>query len=191
MVDHQAQRARIADALMRVAADRGLEAVSVRHVAAEAGVSTGMVQHYFRTKDAMMAFALDMVSRNAEARIAADAPSLGANPTPRSLVRALFVQLLPLDEPRTQEAKVTLAFLAYAAVRPEAGARLHEIATGMRAFLAAQIQAAAAVADPETAATALFALVDGLGMHIVTGQCSPEAALATLDAHLDSVLGCP
>jgi hypothetical protein len=28
-------------------------------------------------------------------------------------------------------------------------------------------------------------------MHIVTGQCSPEAALATLDAHLDSVLGRP
>jgi AcrR family transcriptional regulator len=191
MVDHQAQRARIADALMRVAADRGLEAVSVRHVAAEAGVSTGMVQHYFRTKDAMMAFALDMVSRNAEARIAADAPSLGANPTPRALVRTLLVQILPLDETRTREAKVTLAFLAYAAVRPEAGARLHEIATGMRAFLAAQIRAAAAVADPETAATALFALVDGLGMHMLTGQCSPEAALATLDAHLDSVLGRP
>ena len=48
-VDRQERRTRIADALMRVAADQGLEAVSLRHVAAEAGVSAGMVQHYFRT----------------------------------------------------------------------------------------------------------------------------------------------
>ncbi len=30
-------------------AAQGLESVSVRHVAAEAAVSPGMVQHYFRT----------------------------------------------------------------------------------------------------------------------------------------------
>jgi AcrR family transcriptional regulator len=50
-VDRQERRTLIADALMRVAADQGLAAVSLRTVAAEAGVSAGMVQPYFRTKD--------------------------------------------------------------------------------------------------------------------------------------------
>ena len=53
-VDHQLRRKQLADAVMRLAATEGLEEVSLRHVAAEAGVSTGMVQHYFRTKDEMM-----------------------------------------------------------------------------------------------------------------------------------------
>ncbi|MGH3910171.1 MAG: TetR/AcrR family transcriptional regulator, partial [Pseudonocardiaceae bacterium] len=60
-VDHRARRTQIADALMRVAATKGLQAVSLRHVAHEAGVSAGMVQHYFRTKDEMMTFALEVV----------------------------------------------------------------------------------------------------------------------------------
>lgn len=60
-VDRHERRTLIADALMRVAARQGLEAVSLRHVAAEAGVSPGMVQHYFRTKDEMMAFAMAVV----------------------------------------------------------------------------------------------------------------------------------
>src|SRR3954467_4457371 len=55
---------------MRVAAHQGLEAVSLRHVATEAGVSTGMVQHYFRTKDEMMTFATgpDASARRTAAR---------------------------------------------------------------------------------------------------------------------------
>jgi AcrR family transcriptional regulator len=57
---------------MSLAATRGLEAVSLRHVATEAGVSTGMVQHYFRTKDEMMTFALEMVMDNIQARATAD-----------------------------------------------------------------------------------------------------------------------
>ena len=65
-VDHQERRTLIADALMRVAADQGLEAVSLRHVAAAAGVSSGMVQHYFRTKDEMMAARERLITRHPE-----------------------------------------------------------------------------------------------------------------------------
>ncbi|GAA3068992.1 TetR/AcrR family transcriptional regulator [Pseudonocardia yunnanensis] len=186
-VDHQAQRARIADALMRVAAHQGLEGVSLRHVAAEAGVSTGMVQHYFRTKDEMMVFALDMVGRSVQARLAAAAPD--GVPAPRELVRALLVQMLPLDEERAAESRVALAFFAHAAVRPHVAAELRENTVVLRAFFADQIRTAGRASDPDLAATALLALVDGLGVHVVGGHYSPEHALAVLDAHLDTVFG--
>ncbi|WP_433272671.1 TetR/AcrR family transcriptional regulator [Pseudonocardia xinjiangensis] len=190
-VDHQAQRALIADALMRVAATRGLEAVSLRHVATEAGVSTGMVQHYFRTKDQMMIFALDMVSAGVQARLAAETGDQDVAPTPRDLVRGLLLQMLPLDEQRATEGKVALAFLSYAAVRPHVAAELRENTAQMRAFFADQIRATSPAergVDPELAATALLALVDGLGVHVLGGHYSPDAALAALDQYLDSVL---
>ena len=190
-VDHHARRTLIADALMRVAADRGLEAVSLRHVATEAGVSSGMVQHYFRTKDEMMTFALDVVSENVQARLAAD--DLGESPSPSALVRALLVQLLPLDERRRAEGRVALAFLAYAAVKPAVAAALRADTARLREFVADRIRAAQAAGeapagiDATHAAIVLLALVEGLGLQVLGEHYSPETALKVFDAHLSTL----
>lgn len=194
-VDHRERRTRIAEALFRVAAERGLEAVSLRHVAAEAGVSSGMVQHYFRTKDEMMIFAVQAVRENVEARLVAEEERHGVPSTPAGLIRALLVQLLPFDETRRVEGSVSLAFLAYAAVRPavaevlrEDTARMHEMVTAM-IRTARDDGTAPATVDPAQAATTLLALFEGLGLHALGGHYSPETALAAFDAHLRLVFG--
>ena len=194
-VDHHVRRTQIADALMRVAADRGLEAVSLRHVAAEAGASSGMVQHYFRTKDEMMTFALKVVSDNAEARLAAAAAKLGESPSSKMLLRALLAELLPLDEARRVEGRVALAFLAYAAVKPAVATALREDTARMHEFVADQIRAAQTAdavprsIDPAPAATALLAVVEGLGIYVLGEHYTPDTALAALDAHLSMLFG--
>jgi AcrR family transcriptional regulator len=190
-VDHHARRTLIADALLRVAAERGLEAVSLRHVAAEAGVSSGMVQHYFRTKDEMMLFALAVVGENVEARLAAGPPPESLSPG--ALVRALLVELLPLDEQRRAEGRVALAFLAYAAVRPAVATALRKDTALLREFVADRIRAAQAAGearadlDPALAASALLALVEGLGVHVLGEHYTPDTALAVFDAHLSTL----
>lgn len=183
-VDHHERRTLLADALLRVAAERGLMDVSLRHVAAEAGVTAGMVQHYFRTKDEMMIFALDVVSARVQARLEED-------PDPRRLVRSLLVQLLPLDADRELEGRVAVAFHAYAATRPDVAARLEQDTRGMRAAVADRIREAGhpGPLDPEIAATGLLALVEGLAVHVLGGHLDGEAALATLDAHVDLAFG--
>ncbi|MGB2568090.1 TetR/AcrR family transcriptional regulator [Micromonospora citrea] len=192
-VDHRERRTLIADALMRVAAEHGLEAVSLRHVAAEAGVSSGMVQHYFRTKDEMMAFALSVVREHGEARVTAALTALGATPSPRTLLRTMLGELLPLDEARRADGRVALAFLAYTAVRPAVAAGLHQDTAEMLAFIAGQIRSAQAAGaarrevDPDAAATALLALMEGLGVYLLGGHIAPETALTALDAHLDLI----
>jgi AcrR family transcriptional regulator len=192
-VDRDARRRLIADALLRVAAGRGLEAVSLRHVAAEAGVSAGMVQHYFRTKDEMMTFALTVVGERVEARL--DAEELGETPAAGALVRALLVQLLPLDEERRVEGRVALAFLAYAAVKPAVAAALREDTARLRGFVADRIRAAQEAGeagpgvDPAQAATTLLALVEGLGLHVLGGHYPAATALAVFDAHLAMLFG--
>jgi len=184
-VDHRERRTRIADALMRVAAERGLEAVSLRHVAAEAGVSAGLVQHYFRTRDEMMAFAIAVVRERNEARVGEAVAGLGADPAPRLLLRTMIAALLPLDEQTRADGRVALAFLAYTAVRPAAAALLREDTVAMTGFLAGLLP------DPDAgdAAAGLLALMEGLGVYLLGGQYTPERALSALDAQLALLFG--
>ena len=189
-VDHHERRTRIADALMRVAAKDGLEAVSLRHVATEAGVSSGMVQHYFRTKDEMMAFALAVIREHNQARVEAAVGGLGESPSPRWLLRTMLGELLPLDEPRRADGRVALAFLAYTAVRPGAAASLREDTAGMLTFIADLIRSAQAGGDarggvdPAHAAAGLLAATEGLALYVLSGQYPADTALAALDAQL-------
>lgn len=194
-VDRRERRTLIADALMRVAAQRGLEAVSLRHVAAEAGVSSGMVQHYFRTRDEMMTFALSVVREHHEARIGAAVAALGESPAPRTVLRTMLVELLPLDPAREADGRVALAFLAYTAVRPEVAAGLHTETAQLLGFIADLIRAGRAAwpadhqLDPDRAAVALLAAVEGLGVYLLGGHYPAETALAALDTQLDLLFG--
>lgn len=179
-VDHDERRRLIADALMRVAAEQGLEAVSLRHVATAAGVSAGMVQHYFHTKDEMMTFALAAVSERSEARVRAAVSTLGADPAPRLLLRTMIAALLPLDGPAREDGRVALAFLAYTAVRPAASAELRPSTAQFVEFIASLLPRGGS-----TAAAGLLALMEGLGVYVLGGQYTAEQALDALDAQLE------
>ena len=58
-VDHEVRRKQIAEALVRIAGQRGLHAVGMRDVAAEAGISLRLVQYYFQTKEKLLQIGLD------------------------------------------------------------------------------------------------------------------------------------
>jgi AcrR family transcriptional regulator len=51
--DDLTARARIRDAAIRLFGERGIEGASIRDIAAEAGVSSGLVRHHFGSKDAL------------------------------------------------------------------------------------------------------------------------------------------
>lgn len=172
---------------MRVAADRGLEEVSLRHVAAEAGVSTGMVQHYFRTKDEMMLFAMAVVRERGEERVSAAVAALGADPAPRDLLRTIITTVLPLTDQTRADGKVALAFLAYSTVRPDAAAALHLDTAGMLSYVASLLP----TSRPDADAAGLLALMEGLGLYLLGGHYTSERALSALDSFLDRCFTVP
>ena len=192
-VDHEARRQQLAEAVCRLAGSQGLEAVSLRHVAAEAGVSMGLVQHYFTTKDQMLLFAFQTMSRRVEQRIGEAVTALPQPPTPRSLLRALLVAMLPLDEESRAEAPMWTAFLARAVVTPSLASPLRESGKAVGDFVDEQIRKAQEAGeapagfDSEREAATLLALVDGLMIHSLIDRHSAEVALATLDYHLDRI----
>jgi AcrR family transcriptional regulator len=184
-VDRLERRTQIADALMRVAAEQGLEAVSLRHVAAEAGVSAGMVQHYFRTKDEMMTFAMDVVRERNQVRVTEAIAVLGDSPAPRELLRTIITTLLPLDEESRADGRVALAFLAYTAVRPTASAALRDETAQLAGFVGSLLP----TPHQQVAAHGLLAQMEGLGLYLLGGQYTPDEARAALDAQLDLIFG--
>ncbi len=189
-VDPQQRQQEIADALWRVVDQRGFDAVSLRHVAAEAGVSMGLVQHYFRTKEQMLRFAMDAVAERVGRDYAAALAELPDPPSPRASVRALLQQWLPVDERRRREGHALFAFLVGGGTSGGVlGDWLREGMRQLREFVTAQVSAAGVASDPQRATTILLALSDGLAAHLLGGHLTPEEALAALDTQLDAVFG--
>jgi len=54
IVDHDVQRGKFANAAIRIVARKGLEGLTMRSVASEAGLSYGSLFHYFNSKDELL-----------------------------------------------------------------------------------------------------------------------------------------
>ena len=191
-VDRQERRRALADAVFAVVAERGLEAVSLREVAARAGVSMGAVQHYFSTKEELLRFALDHLRERVLRRLRSTVEQL-SGPSRRDLVEAGLQVMLPLTEEGRQEASVNVAFVARAMTDEAYAALLRE---GYERLLAAsrlQLRQArdagelAAGVDPDHAAVALYLLSQGLIAPVVVGVLSTVEARAILARELDRI----
>lgn len=183
-VDADARRRTVADALLRVAARDGLEAVSLRHVAAEAGVTAGMLQHYFSSKDEMLAFAMHAASERYERRFTAALASLGEEPSPAEILRTVLRLLIPRDQAQRDDARVALAFQASAAGR-RAAAQLAPGDEALRAFVTEQVSSCAPrLRRADSMAVALLATGEGLGVAVLTGQLGLDEADAAIEAQL-------
>ncbi len=191
LVDHEERRQLIAEGVLRVMASRGLEAVSLRDVAADAEVSMGMVQHYFRSKDQMLQFACDYLLQQTREEISAQIIALGDDVDARARMRIIMSAIVPLDEPRADASRVWIAFLARAVVEPGLAAFLRNAWIGGHAFIAGEIRLAQSEGviaedfEAELEAMQVLSLSDGLVSHVLLGHYSYEQALAAIDGYLD------
>lgn len=191
-VDHEARRRAIAEAVFEVIGSRGLEAVSLRDVAAQAGVSMGAVQHYFASKEQMLLFALSHMRDRVLARMQHELATIG-EPTAREVVTAAARAMLPIGEQSRQEAIVAGAFYALATVHPVHANLLREgyqsqLSVSMRTLrAAAEAGEIAGGVDTDREAAMLFFMIQGLIGPILIGILSPADALTLLDHQLDRI----
>jgi AcrR family transcriptional regulator len=187
---HRPREAALTEALLRIVAERGLDQVSVREVATEAGVSIGTVQHYFPTKDAMLAGAFAEVVERVRVRLTA----VELGPDIRRNLSAVLAELLPLDERRAVEARVQLSFAARATHSAELAAIQRTVLSEVHdALTDAFVRASAGDATTSTAklaAHAALAAVDGLALHAMSapGWLTSRRLRATLDLLLDALI---
>jgi AcrR family transcriptional regulator len=187
LVDHERRREELAAALWRLVLRDGIEAASVRRVAAEAGWSTGSLRHYFETQSDLLTFAMELVVQRVTARVEALTP----DPDPRPTAARLLHEVLPLDAERHAEMQVWLAFTARSFVEPGLRALRDRAHTGLRSLCRAAVELLGAPSvEPE--AERLHALIDGLALHAVLDPATttPERQVELLAAQLDALEAC-
>jgi len=191
-VDHEQRRRQIGEALLRIAHTRGLQAASMREVAAEAGVSLRLVQYYFHTKEELLLGALAYLGDQLSARVTRQVAALGTPPTPRGVVYGTLTAILPTDEESRRLTKTYTAYYVLVLDQPDLAAR-HGTTypDALERFLAKHLRTAQETGDvdpgrdPATEAAALLALTNGLGSSVLGGQRDGPAALDILTYHLD------
>lgn len=188
-VDHHARRLELLDALMRITRSDGWDGVSLRKIAAEAGVSMGMVQHYFATKDEMLRFAIEMMAEDVRTRIRERVAALPQPIAPRVLVETALSEMIPRASRRTAETEGAEVWMRRFLLRPESRAIINNGAGDLRAGLITQILLARPgdQAGAERDAGALMALIDGLIFNIVMGLLDDDTATEILRGQLDYI----
>lgn len=189
LVDHTERRDRIAAAVREVLLRDGLDAVTVRALVAETGMSSGSIRHYFDNHADLLRFALagiiDRVADRVQSVLTSEDP-------PRVRAQRLLEQFLPLDAERRMELDATMALARLDATR--------EQIERIRAALAASARAAVLLLTGRTGpfgqplessleqiSERLRLLVDGIAAQelLYPGMQTPADLRAMLTAALD------
>jgi AcrR family transcriptional regulator len=189
LIDQDSRRHEIAHAVWRIVVRDGVSAVSIRDVAAEAGLAVGSVRHVFATKAELLEYSMALVHQRARERVATHF----AIKDPRKFAEAVLAEMLPLDEQRRIEMAVNMAVVAespsHPALRRVALDAQRAISDACAAVLT-RLQNEKLVrpgADMRYEVERLHALVDGLALHALTADrkdLRPKAIIAVLRKHL-------
>jgi AcrR family transcriptional regulator len=183
----------VLDAVLDVIAERGLEAATMRTVAAAAGISLAQVQYYFRSKDELVASAFRHVTERFDEKLA----TVDLSGPPRKVLRQALELWLPLDDDRARDARVWLAFSAASVTSPVLAGIAATTDAELRVAFARLLDAAIAdgdlaeVTDTETEAGLLLAVLDGLAIQGLTLPVEKRTEFLTqsLNAHLGRLFG--
>jgi DNA-binding transcriptional regulator YbjK len=180
----------VSEAAWRVLVRAGLTELSVRNVAAEAGLPPSSLRYTFPTQASVRTRAVALLVERLTERVAQHGGGLatgeGASQGDRvesgsAVARAILLELLPLDETRRTEMEVSLA-LGAMAMTDHALWEAHQHAhVAVRDACARALEILGANAF-DVAGTHAF--IDGLALHLV--RQAPEAGTAWAEDALDA-----
>lgn len=131
-IDREARRQEIVRTYLRIAARDGLENATSRAVAAELGVSTGSLWHYFAGFEDVVFRAFTLVFSRTNARILERVGSeVGL-----TALEAVLEETLPVGPETEREAFVVVDFWGRASSRPDLGKIQTEVTTRWRRQIA-------------------------------------------------------
>jgi TetR/AcrR family transcriptional repressor of bet genes len=104
IVDHEQRRDEIALVACRVVAEHGFDQATIVRIAREAGYTTGMVAHYYDTKQEIVIAALRLILRRSEERLTRQAGESQPD------LLTILTESLPVDADRFIECAFWTAF---------------------------------------------------------------------------------
>jgi len=188
VIDHDERRRHIVDVTWQLVLEGGLEAATMREIAARAGFANGALKHYFPGKDEIVSAtydsALTTMTRIIQEMVG-DKHGIEA-------IRAHCLAALPLDDFRVSAGRVQVAFWNLALGNPELAAFFERHVQEWRDALSRYIAEGRADGDIRTAMgddeiiSRIMLLNTGAN---VLALLAPEASTTELQtAHLDALL---
>jgi TetR/AcrR family transcriptional regulator, transcriptional repressor of bet genes len=113
IVDHAKRRDEIALVACRVVASHGFEQTTVARIARAAGYTTGMVAHYYESKQDIILAALRLILKRIEERLTRERDAGEAN------LLSVLSEALPIDAQRFTECAFWLAFWGQVSADPK------------------------------------------------------------------------
>lgn len=191
-VDHDERRRQLTEALLRIAGTRGLQAVSMREIAAEAGVSLRVVQYYFTNKQALLESGLIELGARGRRRVQQRVTDAAST---RDLLAAVLGAIVPSNEQSRLDSMAWTAYYTAALTDPALAAAGLTLPNALEDLLTVRLTAAqqsgdiAPDRDPRTEVASLLALANGLTSSVLSRQRSHEAAIKIIDYHLARLFG--
>ncbi len=191
LVDHQQRRHQIADSAIRMAAENGIEAVTLARVADAAGVSKGMLQYYFSTRQELIRNAAQVIHDRTFGSIE-EALRSSADASPRQRIMAILAGVTVPSEAQAYDNLALRALFVAAVTDPMLNLKYRQ---GRRALL--QLFETQLLlhwsAEPsldsshraEEAARFIYGSLQEIGEALTLGELSPCA----LPAELERVVG--
>jgi AcrR family transcriptional regulator len=181
------RRTELIEAAAAVLAEQGLAGTNVRAICARAGVSPGLLRHYFAGIDDLVAATYEATSDRMDAIFAGAVADAG--PDPRARLKAYLTASF---RPPVTDPELLGAWTAFWALARSDGrmAAIHaESYAGYRARLC-ELLAACGAADAERLAIMLTAMVDGLWLELSLDAASfgAEAAAAMVEKAVAALL---
>jgi len=188
-IEPDARRFGLIEACARVLARVGAAGASVRTIAMEAGVSSGLVGHYFSGVEALIAATYAHVEAATGELL--DRAVDKAGPEPRARLDAFVTASFAPGIADPQLLATWIAFWSLVTARPTIAAQHDEQYAGSRARLEALLGACGMrKTEQRTAAIAVSALVDGLWLELCLspGCFSAEEAGGIARRFLDTLI---
>ena len=185
VVDHEQRRRELVEAAWRVIAAVGIDEVTVREIARESGYSSGVLAHYFESKDDLLVHALKLSHEQIYRRYDEEVDT----PQRQDALRAVLMDNLPLDGRRDLETRIEMSFW----VRSLRNASMSEIQHDETSYLRGLLRRLVDGSQQEGAVTSeiaaddlvalLHALIDGISLHglLYPDRMPPEQMKATMD----------
>ena len=175
LVDHDVRRREIAQAVWAVIAERGIEGVTLRSVASEAGVSVGRIQHYHASREELVRDSCRELLKAATQQFeAAD------DATPVERLRRLVLGRIPTTPEFAIGTSIWLAYEAKSVDDPVIAELVQQgHAGGVREATA--LLSECGVAEPSAAALRLMATAEGLAIRVLVGGLGAGEAAELLD----------
>ncbi|GIO26507.1 TetR/AcrR family transcriptional regulator [Ornithinibacillus bavariensis] len=166
-VDHNHKRKIIVETAWKIIETEGIEKVSIRRIASEAGMSTGALRHYFSNQDELLLFIMDYFLARGKER--SENKSWSKNPL--IAVQETLLELVPVDQDKQTETSVWLVFAIRSLTSVALNTKKDELTEGeyilMEALLEILIKAGYIRKDIniEIEKLRLSAVIEGLSIH--------------------------